>query len=298
MADQTKQAISKILYNIFIGVAVLIVGGVISFITYSLWTLDSRNAEVELISSQISTLNENMNMRFDEADKKADKRFAEFMADSDARYAEFTANSDARYAEFTANIDRRFAEFAANNDERYAEYTTKSDERYAEFTTKSDERYAEFTTKSDERYAEFTTKSDERYAEFTTTVKMLLETADSNANTRFDDFTKSIYMLLDLNSKNADTRYAEFTKNTNMRLDEIIDRVNALEESFTTLGKNVIPRYDLVIKEFPGIISLLIKLNDPNLDSEKFNDLLAQVETDLESLNERLELSLQSDKQE
>ena len=83
-----------------------------------------------------------------------------------------------------------------------------------------------------------------------------------------------------------------------MRLDEIIERVKALEIKFTSLEENVLPRFNYVIEEFHGIISLLIKLNNPNLGSEEFNDLLAQIESDIENLNERFESPRQSDKQE
>ena len=114
------------------------------------------------------------------------------------------------------------------------------------------------------------------------------KTEANNTNTRFNDFTKSISMLLEIESKNADERFTDFKENNNLRLTEIIESVKTLEES-------VKPSYKLVAEELNGIISQLIKLHDSQLNREEFNEILAQVETDLENMSQKVESLLRDE---
>ncbi len=114
------------------------------------------------------------------------------------------------------------------------------------------------------------------------------KTEANNTNTRFNDFTKSISMLLEIESKNADERFTDFKENNNLRLTEIIESVKTLEES-------VKPSYKVVAEELNGIISQLIKLHDSQLDREEFNEILAQVETDLEIMSQKVESLLRDE---
>ena len=206
MNDQNQQGKISVWHNFGINAAALIFAAFLGFVGNNLWTTNIREANFEIIASQISALDISMKAGFDAVDNRFDATDKRFDA-----------------------VDKR------------------------------------------------------------------IDTLENNTSDRYNDFTESIKLLLKQSDDNAKERYSDFAKNINMRFVELIKRVDTIEESLTALEKSVSPSYIFVAEELNEIISLLIKLNDPKLNPEKFNEILAQVESDFEILSKKVESFILSD---
>ena len=155
MTDQNKQVKSKVLTNILIGVAIVMLGGGINFLGYSLWTVESRLAGIDVNSVKLSELKESTNKGFETASNKADTRFADFTNNIYKLFEEQSKNADKRFTDFTNNINKLFEEQSKNADKRFTEFTNNINKLFEEQSKNADKRFVAESERADKRFADF-----------------------------------------------------------------------------------------------------------------------------------------------
>lgn len=124
MNDQNQQGKISVWRNFGINAAALIFAAFLGFVGNNLWTTNIREANFEIIASQISALEISMKAGFDAVDKRfdaVDKRIDTLENNTSDRYNDFTEsiklllkqsddNAKERYSDFAKNINMRFVE--------------------------------------------------------------------------------------------------------------------------------------------------------------------------------------------
>ncbi len=117
MKDQNQQGKIKVWHNFGINAPALVFAAFLGFVGNNLWTTNIREANFEIIASQISALEISMKAGFDAVDKRIDTlenntsdRYNDFTESIKLLLKQSDDNAKERYSDFTKNINMRFVE--------------------------------------------------------------------------------------------------------------------------------------------------------------------------------------------
>ena len=193
-------------------------------------------------------------------------------ADINMQFAAAEKNVNMQFAAAEKNVNMQFVAAEKNVNTRFTATEKNADTRFDAINT----RFETTDKNTDTRFTDFITSINERFAEFTESIHKLIEMSDKNANARFTEFMTSI----------------------NKQIVELIKRIETLEEQLTMIEGHVIPSSSDVIKELGEIKSRLIILKDSQSDSVEFREQFVQVQSDFETLSQKVELLLVSNRPE
>ena len=162
MIDKNESKASTVWLKIGYNVAMILIAGIIGFVANELWSANTREANVKILSAEIQSL----------------KNTRE--ANVTILSAEIQSLKESMITQF-AEVDHRFEAAEKNADVRF-EAAQKS----------ADVRFEAADEKADARYSDYSENNDRRFADFITSVNSLLKVADENTNLRFADFKESI----------------------------------------------------------------------------------------------------------
>ena len=258
MIDKNEPKTSTVWLTIGYHVAMISIAGLIGFVANELWSANTREANVKILSAEIQSLKNtreaNVTILSTEIQSLKESMMDQF--DSSQK------NTNMRFEAAEKNTNMRFEATEKNTNMRFEAAENNADVRFEAAEKNADVRFEAADEKADARYSDFSENNDKRFADFITSVNSLLKVADENTNLRFTEFKDSIT--------------AQFT--------EIIKRIEALEIAIK-------PSFSDVTKELDEIKSRLINLQDPRLDAKEFNNQLIQVESELEILSQMVELT-------